>query len=130
VNNFDYRDMLITILIVTALSLLYSINSDDKPDVKNEPVKVIKEKPTPEPTIEEEIADAEDAIADIFTKKISDSIPSVNIKTDISKDGWGISVGDSRKGEYNLKLNHGKDGYDVKAVDTKDRININVEDIK
>ena len=134
-KNFDYRDMLITIAIVMALSLLYSINSDNKPDVKKEQVKVkqvkvIKEKPTPEPTIEEEIADAEDAIADIFTKKISDSIPSVNIKTDISKDGWGISVGDSRKGEYNLKLNHGKDGYDVKAVDTKDRININVEDIK
>lgn len=117
------------------LSLLYSINSDDKPDVKKEPVKVkqvkvIKEKPAQEPTLEEEIADAEDAIADIFTKKISDSIPNVNIKTDISKDGWGISVGDSRKGEYNLKLNHGKDGYNVKAVDTKDRININVEDIK
>lgn len=112
------------------LSLLYSINNDDKQDVKQETVKVIKEKPTPEPTIEEEIADAENAIAGIFTKKISDSIPSVNIKTDISKDGWGISVGDSRKDEYNLKLNHGKDGYNVKAVDTKDRININVEDIK
>jgi hypothetical protein len=32
--------------------------------------------------------------------------------------------------EDKLVLNHGKDGYDVKAVDTKDRININVEDIK
>jgi formate hydrogenlyase subunit 3/multisubunit Na+/H+ antiporter MnhD subunit len=32
--------MLITIAIVVALSLLYSINSDDKPDVKKEPVKV------------------------------------------------------------------------------------------
>ncbi len=122
--------MLITVAVVMAISLLYSINSDDKQDVKQETLKVIKEKPTLEPTVEDEIADAENAIAGIFIKKISDSIDGVNIRTDISKDGWGISVGDSRKGEYNLKIGHTEDGYDVKAVDTKDRININVEDIK
>ncbi len=122
--------MLITVAVVMAISLLYSINIDDKQDVKQETLKVIKEKPTLEPTVEDEIADAENAIAGIFIKKISDSIDGVNIRTDISKDGWGISVGDSRKGEYNLKIGHTEDGYDVKAVDTKDRININVEDIK
>jgi hypothetical protein len=143
-KNFDYRDAVVALLIVLVLSLIYSMSNDDipydnfdkteqtisKPTI-SEPIvsktvhEVQKEEPH-EKTVEEDIVDLESAIAGLVAKKVSKNLPDLDIKSNVSKDGWGISVKDTRKGEYNINVGHGKDGYELDAVDKRDGFSINI----
>ena len=144
-KNFDYRDAVVALLVVLVLSslLILYINSDDKkydfnkteqtiseptisePIVSKTVQEVQKEEPH-EKTVEEDIVDLESAIAGIVAKKVSKNLPDLDIKSNVSKDGWGISVKDTRKGEYNINVGHGKDGYELDAVDKRDGFSINI----
>jgi len=138
VKNFDYRDMIVALLVVLVLSLIYSINSDDKPydfnrteqtisePIVSKTVEEVKKEEPHEKTVEEDIVDLESSIAGILSKKVSKKLPDLDIKSNVSKDGWGISVKDTRKGEYNINVGHGKDGYEIDAVDKRDGFSINI----
>lgn len=137
-KNIDYRDMVVALLVVLVLSLLYSMNDDSTPDEfdKTDPtisqpiventVEVIQKEEPHEKTVEEDIIDLESAIAGLLAKKVSKKLPDLDIKSNVSKDGWGISVKDTRKGEYNVSVGHGKDGYEIDAVDKRDGFSINI----
>ena len=143
-KNFDYRDAVVSLLVVLVLSLIYSMSNDDipydnfdkteqtisKPTI-SEPIvsKTVQEVQKEEPhekTVEEDIVDLESAIAGLVAKKVSKNLPDLDIKSNVSKDGWGISVKDTRKGEYNINVGHGKDGYELDAVDKRDGFSINI----
>ena len=143
-KNFDYRDAVVALLIVLVLSLIYSMSNDDipydnfdkteqtisKPTI-SEPIvsKTVQEVQKEEPhekTVEEDIVDLESAIAGIVAKKVSKNLPDLDIKSNVSKDGWGISVKDTRKGEYNINVGHGEHGYELDAVDKRDGFSINI----
>ena len=143
-KNFDYRDAVVALLIVLVLSLIYSMSNDDIPydnfdkteqtisePTISEPIvsKTVQEVQKEEPhekTVEEDIVDLESAIAGLVAKKVSKNLPDLDIKSNVSKDGWGISVKDTRKGEYNINVGHGKDGYELDAVDKRDGFSINI----
>jgi hypothetical protein len=143
-KNFDYRDAVVSLLVVLVLSLIYSMSNDNIPydnfdkteqtisePTISEPIvsKTVQEVQKEEPhekTVEEDIVDLESAIAGIVAKKVSKNLPDLDIKSNVSKDGWGISVKDTRKGEYNINVGHGKDGYELDAVDKRDGFSINI----
>jgi hypothetical protein len=52
-------------------------------------------RPPNEKTLKENIIDLEGAVASIVAKKVSKKIPEVDIKSNVSKDGWGISLKDT-----------------------------------
>ncbi len=133
-KNIDYRDMVVILLVVLVFSLIYGMTDkfdQTKPTKPTEPqksevVKIMEQAPSTEKTLKENIIDLEGAVASIVAKKVSKKIPEVDIKSNVSKDGWGISLKDTRKGEYNVSVGHGKDGYEIDAVDKRDGFSINI----